>query len=66
MSRKKQEQFHWMYTHWFCRKMIKLYVDRYVYKYWNNWCFRKGNGLYCFDKGYDENYAKYHVRYNNG
>ena len=24
----------------------------------DNWCFKGGNGLYCFDKGYDEDYAK--------
>ena len=60
----KKEQFHSMYTMsvWF-RKIFRDFTHRAVYKHWNGWCFRM-NSLYCFDKGYDEDYAKRKIRWN--
>ena len=55
----RKEQFHSMYTQWWLRKILRDYTHRNYYKHWNSWCCRGGRGLYCFDKGYDENYAKY-------
>ena len=53
-----REQFHSMYTEYSLRKIVRDNTPRCSYKHWNNWCFRGGNGLYCFEKGYDEDYAK--------
>lgn len=55
------ETFHSMYTLYWLRKVFRDYVHRNTYKHWNGWCFRKNN-LYCFEKGYDEDYAKYHMK----
>lgn len=52
------EQFHSMYTEYWLRKVFQDHTHRAIYKHWNSWCFHKGRGLYCFDKGYDEDYAK--------
>lgn len=57
----KDEQFHSMYTQYRIRCVIVDCTKRAVYKHWNNWCFRGGRGLYCFEKGYDEDYAKYNL-----
>ena len=52
----RSEQFHSMYTNPL-RKIFQDCTHRAVYKHWNGWCFKKGH-IYCFDKGYDEDYAK--------
>ena len=62
MTKQHVEQFHSMYTEWWLRKGFRNHIHRNVYKHWNNWCFRGSNGLYCFDKGYDEDYAKNNIR----
>ncbi len=49
------EQFHSMYTKYSLRKIFRDYTPRCCYKHWNNWCFMGANGLYSFNKGYDEN-----------
>lgn len=59
---RSKEQFHSMYNNWQLRKVFRDFTHRPVYKHWNNWCFKCSNGLYCFDKGYDEDYAKYNIR----
>lgn len=53
-----KEQFYSMYTQYSWRKIIRNYTPRRVYKHWNNWCFKGANGLYCFRRGYNEDYAK--------
>ena len=63
MSANKGRQFHQRYKYYYISKVFVDCTHRNVYKHWNNWCFKGGRGLYCFDKGYDEDYAKYHIRY---
>ena len=62
MSANRGEQFFSMYTQYYLRKVLRDYTHRAIYKHWNNWCFKGGRGLYCFDKGYDEDYAKYEMK----
>lgn len=62
MNANRGEQFFSMYTQYCLRKILRDYTHRGIYKHWNNWCFKGGRGLYCFDKGYDEDYAKYKMK----
>ena len=59
IRKRKKENFHSMYTLWWARKMVRDYSHQNVYKHWNSWCVRGGNGLYYFEDGYQEDYVKY-------
>ena len=61
MTANRGHQFYQKYTEYHISKVLQDYTHRNVYKHWNNWCFKCSHGLYCFDKGYDEDYAKYNI-----
>lgn len=63
MSANRGQQFYQRYKYYHTSKVILDFTHRSTYNHWNNWCFKGGRGLYCLDKGYDEDYAKYHIRY---
>ena len=62
MSHRQVVQFYSRYTNYYFSKLVIDMTHRHTYEHWNNWCFRGGNGKMCFDKGYDEDYAKREIR----
>ena len=55
-------QFYSRYKDYWLSTLVINNIPRRNYKHWTSWCFRGANGVYGFIKGYDEDYAKEHVR----